>query len=142
MIEARFEGEMDPPLLQLKSRITTCSLNCVLRFLPCHSMRVHEFSKTREDSGAIRISVEELRETLGLKSSHERLADLRRHATYEVRRRVAEHTDIGVACEVEVGSSGTGGPPGGFGFLSIAVRGPIVGRKSAVVRKRLGRGAK
>lgn len=142
MIEARFEGEMDPPLLQLKSRITTCSLNCVLRFLPCHSMRVHELLKTREDSGAIRISVEELRETLGLKSSHERLADLRRHATYEVRRRVAEHTDIGVACEVEVGSSGTGGPPGGFGFLSIAVRGPIVGRKSAVVRKCLRRGAK
>ncbi len=101
VIEAKFEEEMRPLLLQLKNRFTMYSLNCFLRLPSRHSMRVYELLKMREDLGAMRISVEEFRETLGLENSYDRFTDLRRHVIEKARQQVAEHTDIEFTYRVE-----------------------------------------
>jgi plasmid replication initiation protein len=101
MIEAKFEGEMRPLLLQLKNRFTMYSLNCFLRLPSRHSMRVYELLKMREDLGAVRISVEEFRETLGLENSYDRFTDLRRHVIEKARQQIAECTDIEFTYKVE-----------------------------------------
>ena len=101
IIEAKFEEEMRPLLLQLKNRFTMYSLNCFLRLPSRHSMRVYELLKMREDLGAVRISVEEFRETLGLENSYDRFTDLRRHVIEKARQQVAEHTDIEFTYRIE-----------------------------------------
>ena len=101
MIEAKFEEEMRPLLLQLKNRFTMYSLNCFLRLPSRHSMRVYELLKMREDLGAMRISVEEFRETLGLENSYDRFTDLRRHVIEKARKQVSKHTDIRFTYRVE-----------------------------------------
>jgi plasmid replication initiation protein len=100
-IEAKFEEEMRPLLLRLKNRFTMYSLNCFLRLPSRHSMRVYELLKMREDLGAMRISVEEFRETLGLENSYDRFTDLRRYVIEKARRQVAECTDIEFTYRVE-----------------------------------------
>jgi plasmid replication initiation protein len=100
-IEAKFEEEMRPLLLQLKNRFTMYSLNCFLRLPSRHSMRVYELLKMREDLGAVRISVKEFRETLGLENSYDRFTDLRRHVIEKARQQIAEHTDIEFTYKVE-----------------------------------------
>lgn len=101
MIEAKFEEEMRPLLLQLKNRFTMYSLNCFLRLPSRHSMRVYELLKMREDLGAVRISIEEFRETLGLENSYDRFTDLRRHVIEKARQQIAECTDIEFTYKVE-----------------------------------------
>lgn len=101
VIEAKFEEEMRPFLLQLKNRFTMYSLNCFLRLPSRHSMRIYELLKMREDLGAMRISVEEFRKTLGLEDSYEYFTDLKRHVVEKARKQVAEHTDIEFTYKVE-----------------------------------------
>ena len=101
LIEAKFEEEMRPLLLQLKNRFTMYSLNFFLRLPSRHSMRIYELLKMREDLGAMRISVEEFRETLGLENSYDRFTDLRRHVVEKARHQIDENTDIGFTYRVE-----------------------------------------
>lgn len=101
IIEAKFEEEMRPFLLQLKNRFTMYSLNFFLQLPSRHSMRIYELLKMREDLGAIRISVEEFRETLGLEDSYEYFTDLKRHVIEKARKQLAEYTDIEFTYQVE-----------------------------------------
>jgi len=101
VIEAKFEEEMQPFLLRLKNRFTMYSLNCFLQLPSRHSMRIYELLKMREDLGAIRISVEEFRETLGLEDSYEYFTDLKRHVIEKAREQIAEYTDIEFTYKVE-----------------------------------------
>lgn len=101
VIEAQFEEEMRPFLLQLKNRFTMYSLNFFLRLPSRHSMRIYELLKMREDLGAMRISVEEFRETLGLENSYEYFTDLKRHVIEKARKQIAEFTDIEFTYKVE-----------------------------------------
>lgn len=100
-IEAKFEEEMRPFLLQLKNRFTMYSLNFFLQLPSRHSMRIYELLKMREDLGAMRISVEEFRETLGLEDSYEYFTDLKRHVIEKAREQLAEYTDIKFTYQVE-----------------------------------------
>ena len=101
VIEAKFEEEMRPFLLQLKNRFTMYSLNFFLQLPSRHSMRIYELLKMREDLGAMRISVEEFRETLGLENSYEYFTDLKRHVIEKARKQIAEYTDIEFTYNVE-----------------------------------------
>jgi plasmid replication initiation protein len=101
VIEAQFEEEMRPFLLHLKNRFTMYSLNFFLQLPSRHSMRIYELLKMREDLGAMRISVEEFRETLGLEDSYEYFTDLKRHVIEKARKQLAEHTDIEFTYNVE-----------------------------------------
>jgi len=101
VIEAKFEEEMRPFLLQLKNRFTMYSLNCFLQLPSRHSMRIYELLKMREDLGAMRISVDEFRETLGLENSYEYFTDLKRHVIEKARTQIAEYTDIEFTYNVE-----------------------------------------
>jgi len=101
VIEAKFEEEMRPFLLQLKDRFTMYSLNFFLQLPSRHSMRIYELLKMREDLGAMRISVDELRETLGLENSYEYFTDLKRHVIEKARDQIAEYTDIEFTYTVE-----------------------------------------
>jgi hypothetical protein len=101
LIEAKFEEEMRPLLLQLKNRFTMYSLNFFLRLPSRHSMRIYELLKMREDLGAMRISVEEFRETLGLENSYDRFTDLRRLVVEKARHQIKENTDIQFTYRVE-----------------------------------------
>ena len=101
IIEAKFEEEMRPFLLQLKNRFTMYSLNFFLQLPSRHSMRIYELLKMREDLGAMRISVEEFRETLGLEDSYEYFTDLKRHVIEKAREQLAEYTDIEFTYQVE-----------------------------------------
>jgi hypothetical protein len=64
-------------------------------------MRIYELLKMREDLGAMRISVEEFRETLGLENSYEYFTDLKRHVIEKARKQIAEYTDIEFTYNVE-----------------------------------------
>jgi Protein involved in initiation of plasmid replication len=101
LIEAKFEEEMRPLLLQLKNRFTMYSLSFFLRLPSRHSMRIYELLKMREDLGAMRISVEEFRETLGLENSYDRFTDLRRLVVEKARHQIDENTDIRFTYRVE-----------------------------------------
>lgn len=101
VIEAQFEEEMRPFLLQLKNRFTMYSLNFFLQLPSRHSMRIYELLKMREDLGAMRISVEEFRETLGLENSYEYFTDLKRHVIEKARKQISEYTDIEFTYKVE-----------------------------------------
>lgn len=101
IIEAKFEDEMRPFLLQLKNRFTMYSLNFFLQLPSRHSMRIYELLKMREDLGAMRISVEEFRETLGLEDSYEYFTDLKRHVIEKARKQLTEYTDIEFTYQVE-----------------------------------------
>lgn len=101
VIEAKFEEEMRPFLLQLRNRFTMYSLNFFLQLPSRHSMRIYELLKMREDLGAMRISVEEFRETLGLENSYEYFTDLKRHVIEKARKQIAEYTDIEFTYNVE-----------------------------------------
>ena len=101
VIEAKFEEEMRPFLLQLKNRFTMYSLNFFLQLPSRHSMRIYELLKMREDLGAMRISVQEFRETLGLENSYEYFTDLKRHVIEKARKQISEYTDIEFTYSVE-----------------------------------------
>ena len=100
-IEAKFNDDMQPFLLQLKRRFTQYNLQCFMQLGSQHSMRIYELLKMREGIKYLRLKIEELREVVSCEHSYERFADFKRWVLERAREELKEKTDIYFNYQVE-----------------------------------------
>lgn len=100
-IEAKFNEEMKPYLLQLKRRFTMYEAGHFLPLRSTYSMRIYELLKMREGISILRISVEELRDILGIEESYSAFSQLKYHVISKARKEIGEKTDISFTYDVE-----------------------------------------
>jgi plasmid replication initiation protein len=100
-IEARFNDSMKPFLLQLKKRFTMYEAGHFLPLNSTYSMRIYELLKMREGISILRISVEELRDILGVGDSYSSFSQLKYHVIGKAQEEIKEKTDIYFTYDVE-----------------------------------------
>ncbi|MCS4051306.1 replication initiation protein [Salinibacter ruber] len=100
-IEAKFNEEMRPLLLQLKKRFTMYDVNHFLPLSSSYSMRIYELLKMRENISILRITVEELRAILAIEDSYEYFSHLEHHVIKKAQEEIEEKTDIHFTYDVE-----------------------------------------
>jgi hypothetical protein len=100
-IEAKFNDDMKPFLLQLKRQFTMYRLQNFMRLSSQHSMRVYELIKMQEGLRHLCLSVEELREVLCCKHTYERFSDFRRHVLERARTEIKGTCDTYYTYTVE-----------------------------------------
>ena len=100
-IEAKFNDDMKPFLLQLKKQFTMYRLENFMQLSSQHSMRVYELIKMREGLRYLCISVEELREVLCCEHTYQRFSDFKRHVLERARQEIKEVCDVYFTYKVE-----------------------------------------
>lgn len=100
-IEAKFNDDMKPFLLQLRKRFTMYRLQNFMRLSSQHSMRMYELIKMREGMRYLRITVDELREVLCCEHSYTRFSDFKRHVLERARKEIKEKCDVYFTYKVE-----------------------------------------
>lgn len=100
-IEAKFNEEMRPLLLQLKRRFTMYDVDHFLPLSSNYSMRIYELLKMREDLSILRITVGELRAILGVEDSYKYFSHLEHHVIKKARKEIKDKTDIYFTYDVE-----------------------------------------
>ncbi|WP_103028199.1 replication initiation protein [Salinibacter altiplanensis] len=100
-IEAKFNEEMKPYLLQLKRRFTMYEAGYYVPLRSTHSMRIYELLKMREGVSVLRISVSELRDILGLEDKYEYFSHLEHHVIQKAQEEVSEKTDVSFTYDKE-----------------------------------------
>ena len=100
-IEAKFNDDMKPFLLQLKRQFTMYRLQNFMQLGSQHSMRVYELIKMQEGLHHLCLSVEELREVLCCKHTYERFSDFRRHVLERARTEIKDTCDTYYTYTVE-----------------------------------------
>lgn len=93
-IRAKFNPDMRPFLLELKRRFTMYRLQFVMRLSTPYAIRLYEMMKMRQDLRFVRMSVEELRETLSVEHKYERFTDLKKHVLEPARKEVKGKCDV------------------------------------------------
>ena len=99
-INARFNPDMRPFLLQLKRRFTRYMLGHVLRFQSPYSVRIYEMAMQFQDLGHRTIDLEDLRETLDVAAKYPRFYDFKRRILDQAVKEIARHTDHVVTYDV------------------------------------------
>jgi hypothetical protein len=100
-IEAKFNDDMKPFLLQLKRQFTMYRLQNFMQLSSQHSMRVYELIKMREGLRYLCVSVEELREALCCEHTYDRFSDFKRYVLERARTEIAETCDVYFTYKVE-----------------------------------------
>jgi plasmid replication initiation protein len=100
-IEAKFNDDMKPFLLQLRKRFTMYKLQNFMRLSSQHSMRMYELIKMREGLTYLRISIDELREILCCEHSYDRFSDFKRYVLEKARTELKEVCDVYFTYKVE-----------------------------------------
>jgi plasmid replication initiation protein len=100
-IEAKFNDDMKPFLLQLKRQFTMYRLQNFMQLSSQHSMRMYELIKMQEGLRHLRLSVDELREVLCCEHTYERFSDFRRHVLERARTEIEETCDTYYTYAVE-----------------------------------------
>jgi plasmid replication initiation protein len=100
-IEAKFNDDMKPFLLQLKRQFTMYRLQNFMQLSSQHSMRMYELIKMQEGLRHLRLSVEELREVLCCKHTYDRFSDFRRYVLERARTEIEETCDTYYTYAVE-----------------------------------------
>jgi len=100
-IEAKFNDDMKPFLLQLKRQFTMYRLQNFMQLGSQHSMRVYELIKMQEGLRHLCLSVEELREVLCCKHTYGRFSDFRRHVLERARTEIKDTCDTYYTYTVE-----------------------------------------
>jgi plasmid replication initiation protein len=100
-IEAKFNDDMKPFLLQLKRQFTMYRLQNFMQLSSQHSMRMYELIKMQEGLRHLRLSVAELREVLCCEHTYERFSDFRRHVLDRARTEIKETCDTYYTYAVE-----------------------------------------
>jgi plasmid replication initiation protein len=100
-IEAKFNEEMKPYLLQLKRRFTMYEAGYYVPLRSTHSMRIYELLKMREGVSVLRISVSELRDILGLEDKYEYFSHLEHHVIQKAQEEISEKTDVSFTYDKE-----------------------------------------
>ena len=99
-INARFNPDMRPFLLQLKRRFTRYILGHVLRFQSPYSVRIYEMAMQFQDIGHRTLPLDDLRETLDVASKYPRFYDFRRRILDQAVKEIARYTDHVVTYDV------------------------------------------
>ena len=99
-INARFNPDMRPFLLQLKRRFTRYILGHVLRFQSPYSVRIYEMAMQFQDIGHRTLPLDDLRETLDVASKYPRFYDFKRRILDQAVKEIARHTDHVVTYDV------------------------------------------
>jgi len=100
-IEAKFNDDMKPFLLQLKRQFTMYRLRNFMQLSSQHSMRMYELIKMKEGLRYLCISVEELREVLCCEHTYERFSDFKRYVLERARTEIREVCDVYFTYRVE-----------------------------------------
>ena len=100
-IEAKFNDDMKPFLLQLRKRFTMYKLQNFMRLSSQHSMRLYELIKMREGITYLRIDVNELREVLCCEHTYERFSDFKRYVLEKARKELKDVCDVYFTYKVE-----------------------------------------
>jgi len=100
-IEAKFNDDMKPFLLQLRKRFTMYKLQNFMRLSSQHSMRMYELIKMREGLTYLRISIDELREILCCEHSYDRFSDFKRYVLEKARMELKDVCDVYFTYKVE-----------------------------------------
>lgn len=100
-IEAKFNDDMKPFLLQLRKRFTMYKLQNFMRLSSQHSMRMYELIKMREGLTYLRISVKELREILCCEHTYDRFSDFKRYVLEKARKELKDVCDVYFTYKVE-----------------------------------------
>jgi plasmid replication initiation protein len=100
-IEAKFNDSMEPYLLQLKKRFTMYKVGHYVPLRSTYSMRIYELLKMREGISILRISVDELREVLGVQNSYEYFSHLEHHVIEKAQEEIGQKTDISFTYDKE-----------------------------------------
>ena len=99
-INARFNPDMRPFLLQLKRRFTRYILGHVLRFQSPYSVRIYEMAMQFQDIGHRTLPLDDLRETLDVATKYPRFYDFKRRILDQAVKEIARHTDHVVTYDV------------------------------------------
>lgn len=89
-IQAKFNDDMRPFLLQLKERFTMYRLKSFMSLSSQYSMRMYELLKMREGLRFLRLSVAELREMLACEHTYKRFSDFKRRVLEPARTELKE----------------------------------------------------
>lgn len=100
-IKAKFNDSMKPFLLQLKKRFTMYEVGHFLPLKSTYSMRIYELLKMREGISILRMTIEELREILGVEDSYDYFSQLKAHVIKKAQKEIKEKTDIYFTYDVE-----------------------------------------
>lgn len=102
MIEARFNEDARPYLLQLREHFTQYRLRQAIPLSTPYAIRTYEISKMIERPGEVRsrkISLDRFRSMFRLEAKYERHCDMRRRVVKPSIDEVNEKTDVNVTCE-------------------------------------------
>ena len=99
-INARFNPDMRPFLLQLKRRFTRYILGHVLRFQSPYSVRIYEMAMQFADIGHRTLPLDDLRESLDVADKYPRFYDFKRRILDQAVKEIARHTDHVVTYDV------------------------------------------
>ena len=94
VIRAKFNEDMRPFLLELKRRFTLYLVTVFLRLRSKYSTQIYELLKMRQGISNLRISVDELRRTLGLEDKYKEFAQMKRRVIEQARGELKERADI------------------------------------------------
>lgn len=93
-IEARFNPDMRPYLIQLKSHFTRYHLKQAIRLQSVYSIRLYEICKQFESIGWRTVSIKEFRRMLVLEDKYTRFTELRRRVIEPAQREIKEKCDL------------------------------------------------
>lgn len=93
-IEAKFNEDMRPFLLQLKEKFTLYLITVYLRLRSKYSTQIYELLKMRQGIFRLRMSVEDFRHSLGLEDKYSRFWQLKRRVIEQAREELKEKADI------------------------------------------------
>lgn len=95
VIELEFSQKLIPYLLQLKEKFTRYELKNILSLKNKHSIRVYELMKQYEKIGERKISLEELREYLGIgEDEYLRFGNFENRVLKTTKEEINEYTDL------------------------------------------------
>jgi plasmid replication initiation protein len=100
VIKAQFNDRMGQHLLELRNRFTMYWLPFFAQLPSRHTMRIYELLKMREGLGELIVSIEELREILGIVNKYDRFSKVKYHLITPAQKQIEEHTDILFTYEV------------------------------------------
>jgi len=102
VIEARFNEDARPYLLQLREHFTQYRLRQAIPLSTPYAIRTYEISKMIERPGEVRsrqIAIQRFRSMFRLETKYERHCDMRRRVVNPSVREVNEKTDVNVTCK-------------------------------------------
>lgn len=93
-IQAKFNDDMRPFLLELKEKFTLYLITVFLRLRSKYSTQIYELLKMRQGIYRLHMTVEEFRHSLGLENKYERFWQLKQRVLEQAQKELREKADI------------------------------------------------